>query len=456
MAKIDLTEGNIVSKLFKLTMPIVLTGFMETTYNLVDMFWIGKLGTGELAAIGTAGFYIWLSAAFIFLVRTGTEIFVAQKTGEQDHEGAKEYARTGILLSFVIGFLFSLIMIVFRVPLITLFNIDDAKVVNDAILYLIFVTPGIFISFISKVMTGAFNGRGKSHIPFAANVFGLVVNIILDPILIFGYFGLPAFGVVGAALATTFAQLVSLIVFIYYIKIKKSLFDTFKLFKRIKFDKIVSIIKLGIPTCIYNGLFTTIAIIVSIIIASYGKEAIAAQKVGSQIESISWMTASGFATAMATFVGQNVGARKYDRVVYGYKEALKISTILGLINTFILFVFSSGLMYLFFATDTITQGIGVDYLKIIAYSQVFMCIEITTTGAFNGLGNTKLPAYTNTFLNLLRIPLAMVLSYLIGLNGVWYAITISSLLKGVVMLIFFYIYIKRSDEYSIYLDKKHS
>ncbi len=455
MAKIDLTEGNIISKLFKLTMPIVLTGFMETTYNLVDMFWIGKLGTGELAAIGTAGFYIWLSAAFIFLVRTGTEIFVAQKTGEQDHEGAKEYARTGIFLSMIIGFLFCLIMLVFRFPLIELFRIDDEKVVSDAIIYLVFVTPGIFFSFISKVMTGAFNGRGKSNIPFVANVVGLVVNIVLDPVLIFGMFGFPALGVIGAALATTFAQFVSLLVFIYYIKIKNSLFDTFKLFKAIKFDKIKSVLRLGVPTCVYNALFTTISILVSIIIASYGKEAIAAQKVGSQIESISWMTASGFATAMATFVGQNVGAKKYDRVVYGYKEALKISVILGLINTFILFVFSSGLMYLFFANDIVTQQIGTQYLKIIAYSQVFLCIEITTTGAFNGLGNTKLPAYTNTFLNLLRIPLAIVLSTLIGLDGVWYALTISSILKGLIMLVFFYIFLKRSDQYCIYLDKKH-
>ncbi len=250
MAKLDLTEGKILNKLFLLAMPIILTGFIETANSLVDMMWIGKIGTAEVAAVGTAGFYIWLSSAFIFLVRTGTEIMVAQKTGEQEHGEAKGYARAGIILSIIIGFIFSAIMIIFRNPLIELFRIEDKDVVRKAILYLVYVTPGIFFSFTSKVMTGAFNGRGKSKLPFIANVTGLVVNILLDPILIFGMFGLPKMDIVGAALATTIAQLVSLLILIYYIKIKKLLFDSFDFFKRTEFAKMKEIIKLGVPSCL--------------------------------------------------------------------------------------------------------------------------------------------------------------------------------------------------------------
>ncbi len=447
MAKIELTEGKILNKLFKLALPIILTGFMETTYNLVDMFWLGRLGTSEVAAVGTAGFYIWLSGAFIFLVRTGTEINVAQRTGEKDHRTAKGYVRAGIILSVLVGFIYSAFLIVFRTGLIDFFRIEDEYVTQSAIKYLIFVTPGIFFSFISKVITGAFLGRGKSKIPFQANVVGLVTNIILDPILIFGYFGAPALGVIGAAIATTMAQFVSLLIFIYHLKIKHSLFDTFQLFKRTEFDKMKTILRLGVPPCIYNALFTIISMVLAVIIAKYGKEGIAAQKVGSQIESISWQTALGFATAVSTFVGQNVGAKKYDRVYNGYIEALKISFLLGLVNTFILFVFSNSLMHSFFANDPTSLQIGAEYLKIMALSQIFMCIEITTTGAFNGLGMTKLPSYTNTFLNLLRIPLAILLTSFIGLSGVWWAICISSVLKGLLMLVFFYIFVKRDDRF---------
>ncbi len=454
MAKVDLTEGKILNKLFKLALPIILTGFMETAYNLVDMFWIGRLGTASVAAVGTAGFYIWLSGAFIYLVRTGTEIKVAQRTGEKEHGVAKGYTRAGILLSIIIGFIFSVALLVFRVPLIELFRIEDAEVVESGIVYLAFITPGIFFSFVSKVITGAFNGRGKSKIPFNANVFGLVANIVLDPILIFGMFGFPALGVIGAALATTLSQLASLLILIYYIKVKKLLFDTFQLFKRTEFDKMKEILALGIPSCIYNALFTIVSMAVAVIISEYGKEAIAAQKVGAQIEAISWMTAAGFSTAMSTYVGQNIGAKKYDRVIDGFFEAQKIAVLLGLVNTFILFFFSVPLMQIFFANDPVTQQIGVDYLRIIAVSQVFMCVEITTTGAFYGLGNTALPSVTNTILNLIRIPMAIVLSGLMGVNGVWWTIGISASLKGVFMFILFIIYAKKDSQISIYLNKR--
>ncbi len=451
MAKIDLTEGKILSKLFKLALPIILTGFIETANGLVDMMWIGKIGTVEVAAVGTAGFYLWLSGAFIILARTGTEILVAQKTGEQAHGMAKGYARAGILLSIVFGLIFSLIMLIFSEQLINVFRIDDQEVVSKAVIYLIFVTPGIFFSFISKVMTGAFNGRGKSKLPFKANVTGLIVNILLDPILIFGMFGLPELGIVGAALATTIAQLVALLILIYYIKVKKLLFDSFQFFKRTEFEKMKEIISLGVPSCVFNAIFTMVGMIIAIIISQYGKEAIAAQKVGSQIEAISWMTAGGFSTAMSTYVGQNVGAKKFERVIDGFRESLKISFLLGAVNTFILFAFSYPLMYIFFSMDPVTQQIGVDYLKILAVCQVFMCIEITTAGAFYGMGNTTIPSVTGTVLNLIRIPLALILPMFLGLNGVWWAITISAVLKGIVLIILFFIYVKGKDEYKDYI-----
>lgn len=449
----DLTTGNISSKLIKLSLPIILTGFMETTYNLIDMFWVGKLGTTEVAGIGTAGFYLWLAAGFILLARTGAEIKISQKTGEKDEKSAKGYARVGLQLSVIIGLIYSLIMIIFRNPLIGVFQIDDARVVSFATSYLIFVTPAIFFSFINKVATGAFNGRGNSKIPFQVNVIGLIINIILDPVLIFGFGIIPAMGVVGAAIATSMSQFVSMIVFIYHIKIKHSLFNKFQLFKRVEFDKMKEVIKLGTPVCVYNVLFTFIAMVLAVVIARYGAEAIAVQKVGSQIESITWMTALGFATAIGTFTGQNIGAKKYDRVYEGYKESLKIAVFLGVLNTFILFFGSHFLMSLFFENDIIAQNLGSDYLKIMALGQVFMCIEITTTGAFNGLSKTTIPAVSNAIFNLLRIPLALLLSSYMGINGVWYSITISSILKGIVMVVFFYIYLDKNENYKFQFKK---
>ncbi len=445
MAKLDLTEGKILSRLVKLSVPIVATGFMQTAYNLTDMFLLGRLGTKEVAGVGTAGYYIWLSAVFIALIRTGTEIRVAQKTGEKNHPSAKGYARSGIQMSIFFGLLYTVFVYVYRQPLFNIFDIEDVAVVTYGVEYLKIASYSIFFGFLTQVITGAFNGRGNSKIPFIANAIGLGLNIVLDVVLIFGFGPIPKLGVAGAALATSFSQLIVLLVLLYNVKIRKKLFDTFILWKRFDTSKNKDIMALGAPASAYNAFFIVVSMIIGYIIAKYGAEPIAVQKVGSQIESISWMTALGFSVAIGSFTGQNFGAKKYSRVMEGYMESLKISLILGIVNTFILILGAKPLMNAFFATDPIAAKIGVDYLRIIGLSQVFMCLEITTAGYFNGLGLTLKPAVITSICNIIRIPMALILGAVMGLNGIWWTISITSIFKGIAMLATMYFYVKKSD-----------
>lgn len=452
MEKIDLTYGNILEKLFKLAFPIILTGFMETTYNLVDMFWIGKLGTDSVAAVGTAGFYVWLSFAFIHLIKTGTSIKVAQKTGENDTDGAKSFAQSGILLGIIFGIFYVIFLLIFRNNLIGVFNIKDEVVVNGATSYLSFIAPGIFFCFLNMQFTGIFNSRGNSSIPFRINVIGLIANMILDPLLIFGFGPIRPLGIVGASLATTSSYFLSFLLYIYYIKYKNPPFTSFKILNKLNTKNAKEILRLGAPVCMYNAFFTGISMILAIIVAKYGPSAIAAQKVGSQIESISWLTALGLSTAICTFTAQNYGAGKFDRIYEGFRTSLKLSFALGLVNTAVLYFGSTTLMKIFFGTDTETILIGASYLKILSISQIFMCIEITITGIFNGLSKTGIPTVTSTILNLIRIPLALFLTSIYGVDGVWIAITISSILKGIVILVLFYIYLDKNDNFKFTFD----
>jgi Na+-driven multidrug efflux pump len=173
------------------------------------------------------------------------------------------------------------------------------------------------------------------------------------------------------------------------------------------------------------------------IIADWGAVAIAVQKVGSQIESVSWMTASGFATATSTFVGQNYGAGKYDRIKYGYRISFIIMGTIGLITTFGLIYFA-GPLFKIFIDEPIALKEGIIYLQILGISQLFMCLEIVTNGAFNGLGKTVPPAINSIVFNLLRIPLALLLSSTaLSLTGVWWSVTISSIIKGTVIVTMF-------------------
>ncbi|MDZ7543188.1 MATE family efflux transporter, partial [Clostridium perfringens] len=150
---------------------------------------------------------------------------------------------------------------------------------------------------------------------------------------------------------------------------------------------IYRICKLGIPTALQNCMFAFFAMVIGRVISSWGSVSIAVQKVGSQIEAISWMTAEGFAAALTAFVGQNYGANRWDRILKGYKATMIMAIVVGTFST-ILLVFAGERVFSMFIPELEAISQGAVYLKILGYSQLFMCIEITTAGAFSGLGNT--------------------------------------------------------------------
>ena len=240
------------------------------------------------------------------------------------------------------------------------------------------------------------------------------------------------------------AQVVVTLSFIIVIIKTKNDYFKIKFFKSIDKKIYKEVLKLGFPVALQSGLFTIFAMTIGVVVASFGPEAIAAQKVGSQIESISWMVCEGIGYALSSFVGQNYGAGKIDRVEKGCKSALLISIVLGIINTLLLVFFARELFSLFInETEAIKKGAS--YLIIIGYSQVFMCVEIVVAGIFRGLGKPLIPSIIMIVLTGLRIPMAYLLSSVIGLNGVWWSLTISSILKGVSLYILFF-YMQKTKE----------
>jgi Na+-driven multidrug efflux pump len=178
-------------------------------------------------------------------------------------------------------------------------------------------------------------------------------------------------------------------------------------------------------------------------IVVYGDAAIAIQKIGGQIESVSWMSSDGFAYAMNSFTAQNYGAEKYDRVRKGFVTGTKMMTVYGLLITALLIIGAGPIFSLFINEPDIIAG-GAVYLRIAGVSQLFICYEIATTGAFNGLGKTKFPAAVGMILTVARIPLCYLLIPVFGgINGIWWAITISSILKGIVLMIAYLRELKR-------------
>lgn len=435
---INLTDGKIRRTLVKLAFPIMGTSFIQMAYNLTDIIWLGRLSTEAVAAAGAAGFFLWFASALVMLSQVGIGVNVAQFYGKGDLENAKRYISNGLQLNLSIAIIYSLLLFTFRQQIIGFFNLQDSDVVQMAVDYLTIISVGITFHFLNPVFSAILNSSGNSITPFKANTIGLMANIIIDPLLIFGLGPFPAMGVNGAALATIMAQLFVTAIFLYIGKRYGTIYSHAKLFEKPNIKIIKKIAKLGAPPSMQVGLHAIIGMVIAKILASFGPVAVAVQSIGSQIESISYMTAEGFSAAISAFVGQNYGAGKLKRVFKGYKQGIQILGGLGIFTTLLLIFGAEFLFSIFVPDDPIAIKEGINYLKIIGLSQFFMTIEIGTTGAFNGLGKTIPPTVNGVILNALRIPVALILSSTtLGLSGVWWSISISSILKGIILFVLF-------------------
>ena len=429
--KINLLEGPIFSSLMKLALPIMGTSLIQMAYNLTDMIWIGRIGANAVAAVGSAGMYMWLSNGISTLAKMGGQVRVGQSIGSQNKKDAAHYASATIQLGIIFGVIYGMITLLFHSQMIGFFHLTSPDVIKDAEIYLIITCGFVVINFVNQIFTSLMTAIGNSHHPFVATAIGLVINIVLDPLLIFGLH----MGVMGAAIATVIAQAIVLILMLYYAKKDKILFDEMRVMQKNTSSIFMKIIKIGFPTGIQSMCFTFISMVIARFIAGYGDVAIAVQKVGSQIESISWMSAEGFGNALNAFVAQNYGAENIERVKKGTFSALKTCMIWGVFTTLVLLIFPQFIFQIFISEKDVIP-LGIDYLQILAFSQLFMCIESTLAGALNGLGKTFIPSSVSIVLTVARIPLVMILSTtFLALNGIWWSISISSIAKGVVIAI---------------------
>lgn len=201
-------------------------------------------------------------------------------------------------------------------------------------------------------------------------------------------------------------------------------------------NQMKEVLRMGSPITVQRVTFIFISIMIAKIIVQWGPDAIAVQRIGIQIESISFMTIGGLQGAIAAFIGQNYGADRHDRIKKGYQNALLITSIFGIMISICFILFPRPLFSLFLA-DEASLKLGADYMRIIGFSQWFMCMELMTVGAFNGIGKTYIPPLFSIILTALRIPMALVLSGPFGLGGVWMSIAISSVLKGTILVFWF-------------------
>ena len=429
----NLTKGPILKTLTKLAIPIMASSFLGTLYNITDMAWIGLLGSKAVAGVGVGGMFTWLSQGLAAMARMGGQVQVAQCIGRGERDRAHGFAQAAVQLATLMGMAYAVISLVFTRQMVAFFQLTDPEAQTAALFYTKIACGLIVFSFLTLTMTGVYTAQGDSKTPFLANLIGLVTNMILDPVLILGPGPFPKLGVVGAAIATVTAQAIVLMMMILGVIIQKkeNVLKGIRLTAKIPKEYLGGLCRIGIPTAIQGMAYCAISMVLTRMVSAYGAEAVATQRVGGQIESISWNTADGFAAALNAFIAQNYGAGKMDRVRKGYRASLWTVGIWGLLISFVFICFPKAIADIFFhEPKAVATAVG--YLVIIGFSEAFMCVELTTVGALSGLGRTRLCSIISIAFTSARIPLAIILGGLIGLSGIWWALSITSIIKGII------------------------
>lgn len=425
----NLTQGKIYKQLINLALPLMATGFIQMAYTLTDMAWVGRLGSRELAAIGAVGIVIWITCSLALIGKTAAEISIAQSIGSNDLGKAKRYASHAVTISALLSFVLSLMLIIYA-PFIVSFYQLEADIAVMAVNYLQIVAFGIPAYYLSYTFSGIYNGTGRTTIPFYLMSSGLVCNIILDPIMIFGIGGFEGLGTQGAALATLIAEIIVFVLFVWQMKRRNGILDRFSYFVRLKKEYVLRIFKLGTPIALMNGFFAVINFFIARIASEYGGYlGVMSQTTGSQIEGITFVASQGFSVALATFVAQNYAAGNTERAKKAYRYILTTLLSLGVIIT-IAFMTIGEQIFGLFVPEPAAKAAGGEYLYIMAFCQIFMMLETTTLGMWNGYGKTLPPAVISVVFNFARIPLALWFAPIMGVSGVWLSITISAILKG--------------------------
>lgn len=468
MAAIDFTDritgdGPLGPVIFRLAAPVVAMMYLQNAYNIIDTIWVGQLlGKVALAGIGAGGYVLWTLFGLTGLVSTGLTAVIARRFGQRNVEDAQIVAARGLWYSLVLSVVIG-IMLWFLLPSIFRMMGTGADVTAQGISYmkvLVLATPLIFLSF---SIQSIYQASGDTVTPMWLVAISLMINTILDPVLMLGLFGCPRMGIAGAALATVISRAAWVLLGMYLLfkgkrigqrqihfsflgKLSRALptIRTGPLKLNLDFRcgwnwrLFGTILRLGLPHAFSMTLFPLVYMVIVRIPAQFGAHQIAALKVGHTVEGMSFFLALGFMIATSTCVGQNLGANKPQRA----KKAAWTAT--GIVAV-ILFLFSICFWFLarpisaVFSPDPATIQAGAAYLRILAFSQVFMGLEIVLGGGFTGAGDTFPPMLVAVPFNLLRIPAAYFLSGTLGMGviGVWWAISGSSIAKGIALSFLF-------------------
>ena len=433
------TEGSILRAVWQLGWPAVTSMFFETFLSITDAFWVGKLGAVEMAAVTSSMFPIWTFFSLLTVLPVGVLAIISRAVGARETGEVSRVARQSLLLAFWVSLACMVVGFAASVPIFRLMNTEQA-VADQGIVYLQIFFIGAPFFVLNETFSGIFRAAGDAKAHLIGSTSALLLNIVLDPFLIFGIGPFPQWGTAGASVATNIAAGFGTLVYIILIRRGRLRYQLgFRPFEKPDLRLGWTILRIGFPPAVAGVVFSMVYIFINRIVSGFGTVAIAALMIGHRMESLSYLSSFGVSMAASTLVGQNLGANRTGRAE---RSAWTSVTICAAITGFIavMFILIPRQLSMFFIHDDAVVSIAVEYLRILALSQMFMAVEIVLQGAFAGAGNTIPPMTISVLGSIARLPLSYYLCYIagFGVTGVWWAITITTWVKAMLIAYWFW------------------
>ena len=433
-SRIDLTEGPILKTLVRLAVPVTISMVMFTVYLLVDLYFVGRLGPEAVAAVSISSNAFFIHLGFSAILGTGGMALIAQAFGRKDYDYAATVFKQSILLALIVGIIETATGLMIAPAYIRYFG-GIGKSLEWGIQYFqIFVVSFLFMILLYTI-GNCYRGMGNTKTPMIIMLQANLMNILLDPLLIFGGLGIPAMGVRGAAVASVISQIYALGIYGYFIFIKGAPIELKEKWQ-LNFGIIRKSLFIGIPSGLNHFLLAANLLITFRVISDYGTAALAAIGIGFRILQAIYIPVIAVGSAMAAIVGQNFGAGKYNRIAGTFTRAWLISMIFMLCCTAICRAFPAYLIGIFSKDPAVIQ-FGVIYLKIFSLGFIMVGTIMITSAVFQGLGKTY-PSLVGAALdNVLFAGLVFTLPVYFswGIQSIWWIKLTTAIIEMVVVAV---------------------
>lgn len=429
----DLPAKEISSKVVAIAWPALVESFLIQLVSMVNTMMVGSVGTAAIAAIGYVTQPRFLILAVFQAFNTGSTALIARAKGAGNDDDANTIMHQSLLLSFVASIVLGFIGYIFATPMVVFMGASEPETIAGATLYMRVLMLTFPANAITLAVTACLRGIGRTKVSMTYNITANVVNVIVGYVFINGHFGMPALGIMGAALGMAAGQIVSLLIALYAIIGGSDMLKLeFKRLFQIKPRILKGVLNIGSPAMLEQLFMRSGQIMFSKVVASLGTQAYATHIIANNIYSMSMMIGQSFGISATSLIGQSLGKKRPDHGKAYVQKCRRYSMISSMLLAGSFFFFGRQLVAMY-TTDAAVIAQGALLLKIVALIQPLQSSQMVLSGALRGAGDTKAVAVsTFTGIVIVRPIVAYVMVFMVGagLNGIWLALVLDQTIRS--------------------------